>query len=114
MTAGLQTREVNYVDDIATGLLRAVTIPAAHGRIVNIGGGEELRVVDLARRIMEFAGAPPDLLQPGALPSRAGEVPRFCSDPTRCRTLLGHVPVVSLDEGLRRTIAHARETRESS
>lgn len=114
MTEGLQTREVNYVDDIAVGLLRAVTTPAAHGRIVNIGGGEELRVVDLARRIMELAGASLELLRPGALPTRVGDVPRFCSEPTRCRTLLGHVPTVTLDEGLRRTIAHARATRESS
>lgn len=108
MTAGLQTREVNFVDDTARGLLRAATTPEAHGRIVNIGGGEELRVVDLARRIMVLAGADPGLLQPGALPTRLGEVTRFCSDANLCRSLLGHTPLTPLDEGLRRTIEHVR------
>ena len=108
MTAGTQTREVNYVDDTARGLLRAAVTPAADRRIVNIGGGEELPVVELARRVLALAGADPALLRPGALPTRAGEVPRFCSDPTLCRALLGHRPSVSLDEGLRRTIAARR------
>ncbi|MCO4772196.1 MAG: NAD(P)-dependent oxidoreductase [Deltaproteobacteria bacterium] len=111
MTAGLQTRELNYIDDTALGLLRAVLTEQAAGRVVNIGGGEELAVVDLARTVVRLVGADADLLQPGALPTRAGEVPRFCSDPTLCRTLLGHTPSVSLEEGLRRTIAHARSER---
>jgi len=111
MTAGLQTREVNYVDDTAIGLLRAATTPEAAGRVVNVGGGEELTVADLARRVMRLAGADPGLLRLGALPTRAGEVARFCSDPSLCRSLLGHAPRVSLDEGLRRTIAHARALR---
>jgi nucleoside-diphosphate-sugar epimerase len=108
MTEGLQTREVNYVDDVVLGLLRAALTPEARGRVVNIGGGEELRVVDLARRIVRLAGADEGLLQIGALPTRSGEVPRFCSDPTLCRTLLGHAPSVSLDEGLSLTLAHRR------
>jgi len=108
MTEGLQTREVNFVDDTVRGLLRASMTPEAHGRIVNIGGGEELRVVDLARRIMTLAGADPGLLQPGAIPTRTGEVTRFCSNANLCRSLLGHTPSTSLDEGLRRTIEHAR------
>lgn len=111
MTAGLQTREVNYVDDIALGLLRAVTTPEAHGHVVNLGGGEELAVKDLAAEVVRACGADPDaVLQIGALPTRAGEVPRFCSDPRKADALLGHRPAVSLVEGLRRTVDAMRRS----
>lgn len=106
MTAGTQTREVNYVDDTVLGLLRAATV-AEPPALVNIGGGEELTVLALAQRVVELAGAP-DILKPGAQPIRSGEVPRFCCDPTLAQERLGHVPTVSLDEGLARTIAARR------
>lgn len=104
MTAGLQTRELNYVDDTAMGLLRCVVAPALEGCIVNVAGGDERPVVEIARRIFELAGADADLLRPGALPTRPGEVARFFADTRRCREVLGHLPRTSLDEGLRRTI----------
>ncbi len=111
MTAGLQTREFNYVDDTALGLARVAGVAALEGGVVNIAGGDEHRVVDVARLIFELAGAPDGLLEPGALPTRPGEVPRFFADVTRCRDVLGHNPTVSLREGLRRTIAAARAAR---
>ena len=112
MTTGLQTRELNYVDDIAIGLLRAAVTPEAHGQIINIGSGDEHRVVDIVRRIFDLAGADPALIDAGALPSRAGEVARFYADVGKARRLLGHEAVVPLDEGLRRTIAWARQEEE--
>ena len=108
MTSGLQTRELNYVDDVAVGLLRAAVTPEVEGAIINIGCGDEHRVVDVVRRIFRLAGAPDSLIEAGALPTRAGEVPRFFADVTRARELLGHAPRVGLDEGLRRTISRAR------
>ena len=110
MTAGLQTRELNYVDDIARGLLRAVLTAEAHGHVVNIGCGVEHRVVDIVRLVFRLAGADPDLIQAGALPTRSGEVAHFYADVTRARALLGHQPTVALEDGLRRTIDAARET----
>lgn len=113
MTEGLQTRELNYVDDVAVGLLRAAVTPAAHGHIVNIGSGDEHRVVDIVRRIFQLAGADPSLIDAGALPTRSGEVSRFYADVGRARRLLGHEPAVGLDEGLRRTIASVLEGEET-
>lgn len=111
MTEGLQTREFNYVDDTAIGLARIAAAPSVEGRIVNVAGGDERPVVDVVRLVFELAEAPPDLLRPGALPERPGEVPRFFADVARCRDMLGHVPSVGLREGLRRTIAAARTSR---
>ncbi len=114
MTEGLQTRELNYVDDTARGLLRIPAVPALEGTIVNVAGGDERRVVDIARLIFALAGAEDGLLRPGAIPTRSGEVDRFFADVRRCREVLGHTPRVSLEEGLRRTIDAARAARGAS
>jgi len=114
MTAGLQTRELNYVDDTAMGLLRIAGVPALEGTIVNVAGGDERRVVDIVSLIFELAEAPDGLLRPGALPPRGGEVPRFFADVARCRDVLGHSPAVALHDGLRRTLDAARAANAHS
>jgi len=106
MTPGTQTREVNFVEDIARGLL-ACRSEAVIGRIVNIGGGPEVRVIDLVRRIFELCDADPERIRT-VRPQRSGEVPRFVGDHRRARDLLGHRPRVDLDEGLARTIEALR------
>ena len=107
MTDGGQTREVNFVDDVARGLALCAA-PAAAGAILNIGGGPEIAVGDLVERIFALCGADPAVVRRGALPRRAGEVDRFAGDHSRARALLGHAPRVPLDEGLRRTIEARR------
>lgn len=108
MTSGIQTREFNYVDDTARGLLAIAATPELEGRIVNVAGGEERMVLDVVRLVFDLAGAPRSLIRAGALPHRQGEVPSFFADTTRCREVLGHVPQVSLEDGLRLTIEACR------
>ena len=104
MTRGLQTRELNHVDDTALGLLRCAAAPALEGGIVNVAGGDERAVLEVVRTIFRLADAPQSLIRAGARPTRSGEVPRFFADVCRCRELLGHTPRFSLEEGLARTI----------
>jgi nucleoside-diphosphate-sugar epimerase len=108
ITDGRQTREVNYVGDLAAGIAAAAAFQAA-GRVINIGGGPEISVRDLTRAIFEAAGADPALVETGALARRGGEVERFYGDHGLARDLLDHQPRVSLDEGLRVTIDHWRD-----
>ncbi len=107
ITDGRQTRELNFVDDVARGIAAAAS-PAALGAVLNIGGGPELSVRQLAATIFELADADPALVRPGALPLRPGEVERFYGDHSRARELLGHHPRVGLHQGLRATIDHVR------
>ena len=104
MTPGEQTREFNYVDDIARGFLAASAVPQAIGRVMNLGSGQEYALRDVARLIVDLTGAAvgPRI---GALPYRAAESMRqFCSCEDAER-LLGWRPQVELTEGLKRTIA---------
>lgn len=103
MTSGEQTREFNHVEDLAEGLLAAGTADGVEGQLINLGGGEEVAIRDLATRILTLAGSEvvPDL---GALPERPVEIRRMRADASRARRLLGWQPRHDLDTGLARTI----------
>jgi nucleoside-diphosphate-sugar epimerase len=103
MTSGRQGRELTYVDDVVEGLLRAATAPGVEGQVINLGSGQEYRVVDIVARIFQLtdgAGRP----LPGALADRVGEMMHFRADTAKAERLLGWRATTSLDDGLARTL----------
>lgn len=104
LTAGTQTREYVYIDDVVEALCRAAVHRHAIGHIVNIGDGIERRVVDVARLVADRTGRP-DCLQVGSRPPRASEVLRMVSDTTLARQLLGWTATTRFDDGVSATIA---------
>ena len=108
MTQGKQTREFNFVEDLADGFVRAATADGVVGELVNLGCGQEISMRDLATTVLQLMGdpVPADF---GALPDRPTEIWRMCGDNTKARHLLGWSPATSLEDGLRRTIAWYRE-----
>ena len=103
MTQARQTREFNYVEDLADGFLLAATTPGVEGDLFNIGGGEEISMRDVATMILDVMGNP---IEPrfGALPERPTEIMRMYCDSTKARQRLGWAPKHSLREGLEKTI----------
>ncbi|MEU7407264.1 NAD-dependent epimerase/dehydratase family protein [Streptomyces sp. NPDC044948] len=102
---GGQTRSLCYVDDTVAGVL-ALAASGESGP-VNIGGADEITMLELARRVVELTGSG----------SRIRFVERPVDDPGRrrpdttlARERLGWRPSVGWNEGLERTIgwfAHA-------
>ncbi len=97
---GTQTRSFCYVDDLLDGIVRLATHPT-ETRPINIGNDRELRVLDIAEKILGLTGSK----------SRIAFRPLPVDDPrqrwpelTRARTVLGYEPKVTLEDGLRRTI----------
>jgi UDP-glucose 4-epimerase len=103
MTQGRQTREFDYVTDLADGFLRAAVTPGIEGEIINIGGGEEVSMRQIATTVLDLMGNP-IVAEFGALPERPTEIMRMYADSTKARTLLGWAPKVSLREGLANTV----------
>ncbi len=105
---GSNVRDWLYVEDHADALLLALT-KGKTGRSYNIGGENEVRNIDLVRKI---CGAL-DQLRPVAKPyadlitfvaDRPGHDQRYAIDPTRMRDELGWRPSVTIEEGLLRTV----------
>ncbi len=103
MTAGEQTREFNYVDDIVEGFIKAATTKKAIGEIINIGNGLEFKIKDVVKKILELMNSPfkPNI---GVLGYRPGETWHFYCDNTKAMELLGWGPRVNLEDGLKMTI----------
>ena len=45
---GLQTRDYIYVKDVCKALYRSITRPVRHFRVMNVGTGEEVTILDIA------------------------------------------------------------------
>jgi UDP-glucose 4-epimerase len=101
---GLQTRDYVYVGDVAEAARLAVERSDARGPF-NIGTGVETSVVTLFDRLRAAAGGHG---QAQHAPARPGEQRRSLLDASRARRVLGWSPRVTLDEGLRLTMAAAR------
>jgi dTDP-glucose 4,6-dehydratase len=104
------TRDLNFVADTVEGFVAAGTSPAAVGQVINLGSGRETSIGDLAQAIAALAGEAIEIERDAArVRPGTSEVERLCADPTRARELLGWSPVVSLEDGLRRTWEWMRE-----
>jgi len=108
MTSGQQTREFNFVEDLADGFVRAAIAPDVDGEIINLGCGVETAIRDMAGRLLDLLGHPVEA-QFGALPDRPTEIRRMAADASKARRLLGWMPTVLLDDGLSRTVDWYRE-----
>jgi nucleoside-diphosphate-sugar epimerase len=103
MTRGMQTREFNYVEDLADAFVLAGVVPGIDGEIINVGCGEEVSMRELASTILRLLDDPIEA-QFGALPERPTEIVRMFCDNTKAIQLLGWKPARSLVEGLEQTI----------
>jgi nucleoside-diphosphate-sugar epimerase len=110
---GTQTRSFTDVGDVVIGLLKLVSEPRAVGQVFNIGNGEEISIRELADRIRAATGSSSEIvLVPYDEAYEAGfeDMPRRVPDLRKIRDLVGYEPTLSLDEILRRVIAHMRPT----
>jgi dTDP-glucose 4,6-dehydratase len=99
------TRDFTYVDDTVAGFLRAAESGAGLGEVFNLGTGEEIRIGDLANKVIAMVDREVKIdLRPERLRPEKSEVMRLISDNRRAREVLGWSPEISLDEGLKRTI----------
>ena len=108
---GRQTRSFTYVDDLVEGFVRALDVPAAAGEMINIGSDREITIEDLARMVWRLVRDDEPKIQRVAFASfgRYEDVERRIPDNRKAARLLGHVPAVSLEEGLPRTVAWQRD-----
>jgi len=103
---GVASRDFIYAEDVARGLLLCATNGAA-GDVYNIASGVETTIRRLAEVVLELSGSTSEI-ELGPRREWDHSVLRFGS-PQKAKQELGFAAEVSLEEGLRRTIAWTRE-----
>jgi NAD dependent epimerase/dehydratase len=100
------TRDLTYVSDTVEGFIAAVECDRAWGQTINLGTGTEISMGDLVARIRDLIDPSlPIIAEDERKRPEASEVWRLVSDNRRAREVMGWQPTVSLDDGLRETIA---------
>jgi nucleoside-diphosphate-sugar epimerase len=103
---GRQVRDFIYVDDVARAF--AVLLDSGYEGALNVGTGEAVTIAEVAQAAATAAGRP-ELLELGALPSRAGEPDVLLADTAKLRRL-GFIPRWSLAEGMAATVKSRHES----
>jgi dTDP-glucose 4,6-dehydratase len=97
--SGAQTRSICYVGDLVRGIL--LLLDSTEIGPINCGTEHELSMLELAQTIVRLTGSSSSI----TFRERTADDPeRRRPDLARARALLGYVPQVGPDEGLRRTI----------
>jgi len=108
---GMQTRDLTFVSDTASGIL-AAGLSDAVGETFNIGTGREITVNDLAVEILDVVGANRRQIEHDE--PRPGDVLRLYADIGKARKLFGFESRVSLQEGLIRLHDWYRSLKQSA
>jgi UDP-glucose 4-epimerase len=114
---GLQTRCFCDVRDVVPALIGVAECERASGRIFNVGGTDEIAIVELAKRVKTLAESnsaielvPYNEVYPRGFEDMRRRVP----DTTRVRELLGWTPSHSLQETITSVIEHERRRLPAS
>ncbi len=101
---GKQTRSFCYVADLIEGIHRLMM--SNEHMPTNVGNPQEITILEFAERIRKyFENPPPIVFEP--LPE--DDPKRRCPDITKAKRILKWEPKVSLEEGLKLTLAHFKE-----
>ena len=95
---GLQRRDFVSVHDVAEGFALALDSPAADGRVLNVGSGSSVTVLELAVRLAAVMGV--DIRPEATGRYRVGDIRHCFADISLARELLGYEPRVELEQGV--------------
>ncbi len=97
---GLQSRDFIYIDDVIDALESASIARNIDRQVINIGSGSETSIKSLIEVISRITNSPIEPLRN----SNGGGVKRLWANIGKANALLGFMPKVSLDSGLRLTL----------
>ncbi len=100
---GLQTRSFCFVSDMVTGLLSAMTSDKTKGEVINLGNPTEYTMREIAEKIQKMTGSKSEII---SKPLPIDDPLKRKPDISKAKKLLDWEPMVSLEEGLEKTIEY--------
>ena len=98
---GSQTRDFTYIGDVVKANKRLLDINNADGKVMNIGSGNRISVNDLAKNLKEIIGSTSEI---NYAEVQKGDARHTLADVGLAKELVGYMPVVSIEEGLKRFV----------
>jgi UDP-glucose 4-epimerase len=109
--SGEQTRTLTHVDDIADGVVAAMSSPAGLGEDFNISASRELTVAEIAKIVWEACGEDPEELELEHLPTFTVDVQRRWPSIEKAERLLGWSSRIEVEDGIAATVQWLRGQR---
>ena len=110
--SGEQTRTLTHVDDIADGIVCAMSSPAGLAEDFNISASRELTVKEIARIVWAACDRDPDAFALEHLPTFTVDVQRRWPSVEKARRLLGWEARIAVEDGIAATVHWLRERAE--
>ena len=98
---GLNVRDWLYVEDHCKAI-DLIIHKGKVGQTYNIGGHNEMRNIDIVKRILELLGKPESLIT--FVTDRKGHDMRYAIDPTFIHNELGWLPETNFNDGIEKTV----------
>ena len=102
---GGQTRSFQYISDLLDGMIKMMATESSFTGPINLGNPCEITITDIAKTILKLTGSQSQLIH-AALPPDDPAQRR--PDISLAKTKLNWEPHISLEEGLKETIAYFR------
>jgi UDP-glucose 4-epimerase len=112
--SGEQTRTLTHVDDIADGVVTAMSSPAGLNEDFNISASRELTVAEIARIVWTACGEDEETFELEHLPTFAVDVQRRWPSVEKARRLLGWEARIEVEDGIAATVQWLRERRATA
>lgn len=102
---GEQLRDFNYIDDVVDAFLLATDKPELSGKVFNLGAQEKHSLLDFVKTLQKFCDFEYRIV-PFPPEHKAIDIGDYYGDFTRFHKATGWEPIISLEEGLRRTVEY--------
>jgi UDP-glucose 4-epimerase len=105
-------RDFLYVEDLVECMLRMTDVDAAYGKVFNVGTGVPVSFIDLAKKIVEIAGTGKAIFTEFTQERKEVEPGDYYADISLIKRITGWAPLITLGEGIERTVAFYRKYRK--
>jgi UDP-glucose 4-epimerase len=101
---------VNYVSDVVSALLTVGVSSQGWGQAYNLGG-TPVSLVDFVKKTIDVVGKGKLIVKPFPKDREAIEVGDYIASYKKMTKMYGWKPVVSLDDGIKRTVEYYRKNK---
>jgi dTDP-L-rhamnose 4-epimerase len=96
----MRRRDLIYVDDVATAIVQALSLPAARGQIINVGTGVAVTIGEMIGALCDTLQRPRNTVQIIEETGTIGDPFSNVADITQMKKILAFEPEFGLEAGL--------------